>query len=212
MSTVLDDYKVDFLREESIAETALAWRKEADNAFSAYFNIVDFVVRILTKKIKRAFKIQFFKADEGAKPAFVTFVPHRTLHIDEDVWRLAELGEPEARFVVAHEVGHLILHDHHAKSFSKNPADKITFAEDEYSAEWQANVFASYFLAPTHIILAFPSFSELKASCVINDSITESRHRALAPKCSVVVRDGALCTKCGNFTVTSDGACTICRR
>ncbi len=210
MLQALDDYKVDFLREQSIASTALAWRKEASNANYAFFNIVDFVIRILAKKTKRPFKIVFFDAREGEKPAYVTFHP-RTLHVDREVWRSAEEdGEPEARFIIAHEVGHLILHDHHAKAFSNNPDDRIRFAEKEYSAEWQANTFASYFLVPDHVMAAFRDFSELSKSCGANDAITRSRYEIVASKAlkgRIVIQDGALCGVCGNFTVTSDGKC-----
>ena len=123
------DHKVRFRREELLADTALLWRREAGNENLSYFNIIEFLEKVLLRKIKRPFKIKFFDASEGEKPAYVTFDRQTTLHVDSEVWRLAELGEPDARFIIAHEIGHLLLHDHDAKAFSNSPDDQIKYAQ-----------------------------------------------------------------------------------
>jgi hypothetical protein len=174
-STALDDYYVDFLSEDRIAASALEWRKAARNENYARFNIVRFVEDVLSKQTRRPFKIEFFDAAEGEKPGYVTFNP-RILHIDRETWRLADFGDPEARLIVAHEVGHLILHDHHAKAFSSDPALRIKFGEPEHSAEWQATAFAYHLLLPSHIVSSFKgSARELAASSDVSEQLAADR-------------------------------------
>lgn len=208
-SATLDDYKVDFLREEKIAEHALAWRTASGHRNAPFFNIVVFVLVVLAKKTRLPFRIEFFDAKEGEKPAYVSFNP-RVLHADREIWRLAEIGDPEARFIIAHEVGHLLLHNHHAKAFSSDPSMQIRFAENEYSAEWQANTFAYYFLLPTHLVLAFDTAEDLSRACAVPYAVALERFSAVEAmhrprKCD-------LCPTCGHFTVLRDGRCisSIC--
>src|ERR1700686_950198 len=64
----------------------------------------------------RPFKIEFVDMAEGGKPAFVKFRP-LVLHVDRETWELAGQGEEKSRHILAHEIGHLLLHDHFAKAF-----------------------------------------------------------------------------------------------
>jgi hypothetical protein len=213
MSTVFQDHHVEFRYEESLGDTALEWRRAAGNENDAYFNIVRFVLEVLATKLKKGpLHIKFFERRANEKPAYVTYDP-LTLHIDVETWELADLGEPAERFVVAHEVGHLILHDHDAKAFLNDASKYITFGGIGHSAEWQANVFASYLLVPNHVMAAYCDFDDLSKSCGTNDLITRSRYELSATRRGrAVVRDGSLCVECGNLSVASDGRCksTIC--
>jgi hypothetical protein len=206
------DHNVRFTREETLAGLALTWRREARNQNDAYFNIVKFVEGILSGKTKQPFKINFLETAEGETPAFVTFNP-RTLHIDRSIWDLADRGEPEARFIVAHEIGHLILHDHFAKAFSNDPGDRIQFAVREYSAEWQANTFAFYFLLPDLIVAAYRSISELSTSCSVQESVARERV-AMSPRLNLLysASESGVCPDCGNFTTRGECKSSVCRR
>jgi hypothetical protein len=206
-AVVRSDHHVVFRREESISYIALQWREAAGNSNFSYFNIVDFVLHILSKFLKGGLQIRLFDAGPNDKPAYVDYKP-TTMHVDREIWRLAQLGEPEARYIIAHEIGHVILHDHTAKAFSNDPREQIKFSRNEYSAEWQANTFAFYFLMPTHIVAAFDSSSELARSCGVPESLAAicepALHRRLS---SPTIREGDLCSACGNLTITSDGRC-----
>ena len=207
MSVVLDDYYVARKSEEKIASIALDWRKAAGNQNLARFNVTQFV-EDASSKAKRPFKIQFYDAAEGQKPGYVTFSP-RTLHIDREIWRLATMGEPEARFIVAHEFGHIVLHDHDAKAFSSDPALRIKFGEPEHSAEWQANIFAYHLLLPSHIVAAFRGDTqELAASTQVVQAIAVDRQQSVREATRrIEYREAELCTDCGNLTLTRDGRC-----
>lgn len=224
MSVLRKDYKVRFRSEEEIAETALAWRAAAWSKNLAYFNVVEFVEDCLqalyTKKGRLI--VDFFDAATEEDPAYVTFNP-LTLHVDRETWYLAKLGEPDARFIVAHEVGHILLHDHHAKAFSNDPSQKLNFVQDEESAEWQANKFASHFLLPCHIVSAFASICELAAAASVTQDRATERFNAVmwanfraTKKCTQRSRcEGDACATCGNFTLINDGAgkkCVYCQR
>jgi hypothetical protein len=209
-----NDYKVDFRREEIFAEAAFSWRVTAENQNFPDFNIVRFVEAVLLPKTKRPFKIEFFDAKEGEKPAFVTFNP-RTLHVDNETWRLADLGEPDSRFVIAHEVGHLLFHDHHAKAFSNDPDDQIKFDRPEYSAEWQANTFAFYFLVPDHILAAYDDIKRLSHACNVTEEIARQR-LAMTPHAArrYSAKECGICPNCGNFSLSPNGNCLAeaCKR
>jgi hypothetical protein len=162
MSNRRRDYIVKFLREEEIERIALTWLHEAGVLNRPNFNIVYFVTGFLSRRLRKKgpLNFRFFDAGPDDDPAFVTFNP-LTLHVDREIWEWADQGDPKARFVIAHEIGHLILHDHFATAFSDDPEVRIKSFPNEYSAEWQANTFAYYFLLPTHIVTAYDDVETL---------------------------------------------------
>lgn len=213
MSKMLNDYKVDFRHQETLAEVARSWRREARNENLSYFNIVEFVECVLRSKAKRPFKLNFFEAAEGDKPAFVKFRPQgkigkAELWVDREVWDLAKIGDPTARFIIAHEIGHLLFHDHHAKAFSNSPDDQIKFAQLEYSAEWQANTFALFFLMPDLIVAAYSDVAELSAACGVTEEIALQR-LVMSPRLAQRYnsRKSGICPDCGGFTISNSGCC-----
>jgi hypothetical protein len=217
---MLRDYKVRFRSEESLAESALTYRRLAGNENLARFNVIDFIERVLPSILARMKKgplhIDFFDAREGDIPAYVTFDP-LTLHVDREVWHLADLGEPDAKFIMAHEVCHILFHDHYAQAFSNDPKEQIKFVQHEERAEWQANTFASYFLVTPQIVEAFDSAQELAKSCEVPQSLANERFEAAAEarrrsaRCARAKSyTGDPCDNCGNFTLVDQGASTKC--
>jgi Zn-dependent peptidase ImmA (M78 family) len=207
MSGAPRDYLVSFIREEEIARIANEWRRAAGIENSPEFNIVAFVEDVLSQKLKKGpLRIKFFDMRDGDDPAFVTFQPHPTLHIDRDVMSNAKIGDPESKGIVAHEVGHIILHDHHAKAFSHDRVNPKFYVK-ETSAEWQANTFVDYFLLPDHIVIAYSDVKELAKSCSVTQDLARHRLDAVAearrPRPKI---EGDFCIKCGQFTVRRGGS------
>jgi hypothetical protein len=210
------DQYVPFRREDYIADVALEWRRIARNENLPYFCIVDFIECVLQKVwVKNGhLHIEFIDAPENARDdelAWVEFRPNLTLHVDREVWRLAQQGEPRARFILAHEVGHIILHQDDAKHFSSDPRLQTKAAkidDKEHSAEWQANTFSSYFLITDRVLESYDSLKELIAKTSVEEPFVLKRHDN-ARTCSIRrhTRHGGLCDVCGNFSVTSDGVC-----
>src|SRR5262245_57435283 len=111
------DYKVEFKREELIADEAWACSIRARNESAVYFNVAEFIEFSLSLDPKIG-PIRIIHDTTASDPlAFVTYRP-RTLHIDRETWELMRQGEPEARYIGGHEAGHLVLHDHRAQAFS----------------------------------------------------------------------------------------------
>jgi hypothetical protein len=161
------DYKVIYTQVEDIAKIAFTWRDHHDRAHNNSFDITEFVQTTLTMALKKKgpLRIEFFdRAFKYDDPAYVTFRP-LTLHVDRRIWNDAKAGDGYARFVIAHEIGHIVLHDDSAKAFSSDPSLQIQFAEKEYSAEWQANIFAGYFLLPDQVIERFNDEELLHIFC-----------------------------------------------
>jgi hypothetical protein len=211
MTDMHDDHKVSFLREETIEEAAIAWLREGDIYNRPYFNIVDFVKNCLMKKLRKGlFKIALFDAKRSDKLAYVSFNP-LTLNVDREIWQDAGIGEPFARFVVAHEIGHLIFHDAFAQAFSNDPSVRIKAFTKEESAEWQAHTFAYYFLMPTHIV-AHHDLEALIRICGVTREIAIARLTLRAPQAQAQSFDGDACSTCGNFTLVWNGTHLICSK
>lgn len=147
------DYWVQPLGEKDIERIANAWRAFSYDVFgSDYFNVVDFVHKVFQRRRHRGQRltIKFIERAASGPPAKVTYEP-LTLHVRVDVWEAARKDELWARYIVAHECGHLILHDHEAKGFSSPDAKRLPTEDQVRSAEWQADRFADFLLVPTVI-------------------------------------------------------------
>lgn len=141
-----------------------------------YFNIVDFVHEAFQRRRHRdqRLTIKFMDRAAAGPPATVTFQP-LTLHIRVDVWEAARKDEPWARYIVAHECGHLILHDHSAKGFSSPDSKRLPTEDQVRSAEWQADKLADFLLAPTVISERQSDAHELGIRCGVPLDIAQRR-------------------------------------
>ena len=90
--------------------------------------------------------------DEMPGREAVTYPAANEIDIREDTYLLAYYGDPRARFTLAHEIGHLILHTPETITLAREAADNTTPLRFE-SAEWQADAFAGDFLAPPRLLL-----------------------------------------------------------
>jgi hypothetical protein len=197
------DHYVKFCPEEEIARLALCWRNAGDIKNLGYFNIIDFVENVLSKQFTRKgiLKIILFEGSPTEESAYVTYKPV-TLHVDSEMWNLAKLGEPASRHIIAHEIGHIILHDHYARPFSSDPSENIRFAQKEHSAEWQANIFAGYFLLPDHIVQSFGDPHGMAANCAVPEKLAQERTATfIRANRKAKNFEGDVCTECGNFTL-----------
>ena len=208
MTDMHDDHKVSFLREETIEEAAIAWLREGDIYNRPYFNIIDFVKNCLMKKLRKGpFKIALFDAKPNDKLAYISFNP-LTLNIDREIWLNAGIGEPFARLVVAHEIGHLIFHDAFAQAFRTTPLFVLRRSRRK-TPKWQAHTFAYYFLMPTHIV-ALHDLEALIGICGVTREIAIARLTLRAPQRSGSKLRWQRLFHCGNFTLVWNGTCLKC--
>jgi hypothetical protein len=168
-----------------------------------------YLVPFFNKKEKGPLNINWIDGDyDDNKPAYVTYKP-LTLHVHKRVWEGDQTGWDRARRILAHEIGHLLLHDDTAKAFSSDPAFQLKFAINEYSAEWQARTFEKHFLAPEHIVRNFKNSDELAELCNLELEFASQRinEMKLSNK-NVYIGDS--CGECGNFTLVRNGTCLKC--
>lgn len=111
-------------------------------------NMVDVFSRLEGKAFGTAgiLKINLHQKKGNAR-AFVKFRPLE-LHIWIRDWQYASLGKGFENFILAHELGHIVMHRNYQQCFSKGLEQKINFIKADESAETQANRFAAQFLAP----------------------------------------------------------------
>ncbi len=109
---------------------------------------------------KLGYSVSFSKCDEAN--LFVEASAQRSdggveIKLRDDVWRLIEANDGRARFTLAHELGHAILHADVImaggvvyRDAACIPSETLQIGMKIYeSPEWQANVFASAFLMPS---------------------------------------------------------------
>lgn len=214
------DYKVNPRDRASIARIAMELWNLADKRGGNHFNICDFVKNIIAPRVPNGLQISLCSYNDLPEKACVVFGSTKTtLYIVDAIWNDAGLGRPHARRIVAHEIGHLVLHgDEYAAiqqqeiAFSEGRLAPYKYIQPDDSCECQANTFADLFLTPDHIARKALSAETLAFSCLITDELAarrmdeaKSARRILFPS-----YEGDMCTECSNFTLVRNGTCMKC--
>jgi Zn-dependent peptidase ImmA (M78 family) len=119
---VRNDYLVDFRTEASIKAVAERARSVLDSSGHPDFRVIDSIRRITEGPVLKCGVVQLrrFVAKQGGALAFVQFKPSVVLNVDDELWAEVEDNYPWARKVMAHELGHIALHEHYMPAFSGN--------------------------------------------------------------------------------------------
>lgn len=203
MAAKLRDYYVPYRREETIADTADLWRHAAMADNAPYFNVVKFVQGILAPSLARQkteLKFRFFTPKNNEDFAYVSVEP-LTLNIDEEIWELAERGDPFSRLVVSHEIGHIVLHgDYEKAAFSNDSTSQLKAIPQGNSAEWQAIIFAEHFLLPDRIVESYSSSWDIVKSCGVQRELAEKRFAQVRENKLRKQQLSNFCPTCGEFS------------
>ncbi len=135
--------------------------------------------------------------------AFVTFRPELTLYVHQEIWRDARRGEPKSRFILAHELGHILLHGFHRLAFSEDESLHLHSFPEEERAEPQANWFAEQFLAPDHLARNTKDETDLCLQFDFPSIYAENRLMRLRNRRVGFV--GNACPNCGSDTLVRNG-------
>ena len=175
------DYKVTLRTEESIATEALRWRELAGVDQSDSIDVATIIERVCRTELpgKGRPGLAIFEGEFGSTPAYVTFRP-LVLHVEAETWDFARQDDPSARYVLAHELGHMVLHDHHPKAFATGAVKYNLYGLQDWSAEWQANMFADCFLLPDHVVRRHITIEDVMITCGVTRSLALRRWRRLA--------------------------------
>ncbi len=114
-----------------------------------YINIIPVLENVLTIFIPEL-QIEIVPEYEMLGKYAETFPSQNLIRIRQDVYKKACEGSVRDRFTIAHEIGHLLLHDDDAIALCRSDSE---VAIPKYAdPEWQANVFAGEFLMNADLI------------------------------------------------------------
>lgn len=133
------------------------------------------IIRVLEHNMISAFGDSFEMevVEANSMSNYALYLPESNkMLIREDVYLAAASMNARHRFTIAHEIGHLLLH-RNVKLARTDRARKIY--EDP---EWQANVFAAEFLAPTHLIGEM-SVTEISLAFGISRQAATNRYNSI---------------------------------
>lgn len=204
------DYKVRFRTYDQVGEAADDLRAKLGLANAYSFNIVKQIRRLIGKTFSDLGALSLHLYDDGSEFAFVTFNP-LVLHVDKNIWEEAEMGEPKARFVLAHELGHIVMHGHYRQEFSANETAGLTFFPPEERSEPQAHWFAAHFLAPDRLVLDCRTEFEISEYFGFPSEYIYLKREALARR--RVKLPSELCGGCGGSAMAGDWLprkCSVC--
>jgi Zn-dependent peptidase ImmA (M78 family) len=207
------DYIVRYRSDASIAQLTKRILEAAGMSFSPNFSItklIRFFERNELGQKKEKLTINLLpKLPRGKKYAYVSFNP-LTLHCENNIWIEAEIGEPKAREILAHELGHIVLHDHFAKPYSDADSSRLRSVEPQKSAESQATLFADNLLLPDCYIKSFGSREQLLENLHIPEDMIDRRLLAFEQRKPYT---GEMCRACNSITlmrVDLDQICDMC--
>lgn len=114
-----------------------------------YFPIVSFLENVMPLLIPN-FQLEIVPVIEMGNKHGETYPRKNLIRIREDVYLRAVEGSGRDRLTIAHEIGHLLMHDEDCVALCRlAPDEKLKPFEDP---EWQANAFGGELLASSYLI------------------------------------------------------------
>lgn len=167
------------------------------------------VVQLVERFLADPSRIKFFDAKVGEDLAYVSYNPTR-LNIDRTIWHEAKIWDPKARYILAHELGHLTMHSHAEMAFSNVGENQLKSPPDEQSAERQANVFAHFLLVPDEALLGgrplIDTAMEIAVPIWVVATVSSyDEKRGVFQFIEENAYTGDLCERCGSSAVFRNG-------
>lgn len=114
-----------------------------------YFPVVHFLENIIPILLPD-FQLEIVPKEEMGNKHGETYPSKNLIRIREDVYLGAADGRGRDRLTIAHEIGHLFMHEDDSIALCKlAPNEKLRAFEDP---EWQANAFGGELLASSYLI------------------------------------------------------------
>lgn len=130
------------------------------------FDVLSFLERVLPL-LDEEFSFEIVTFIENDPNCYAkTYPDNKKIVLTESVYNRAYNGSPRDRFTVAHEIGHLLLHNDINISFARGQEEIPTYE----NPEWQANTFAAELLVPTHLIKDM-SIDEISLKCNVSRQV-----------------------------------------
>jgi hypothetical protein len=177
---------------------------DAQTCYSKHFDVLAFLSEVVLPNLARwgrKIKVELVDSEEPER-AWVDFGTD-TLFIRRDTRIAAERGDPMARVVIAHEIGHLVLH--RDQKFAFTQPHVYSTLEQGQSAEHQANWFAWSLLLPDALLIDLRrtlSPSSIATLTLVPERLVERRlHLLDLDKRYRHDNTGDECPRCGELSV-----------
>ncbi|WP_052417248.1 ImmA/IrrE family metallo-endopeptidase [Cellvibrio mixtus] len=138
-------------------------------------NIVE-LLDVQLPQLMPGFTLQILEDCELPNDYARTYPESSLMQVRESVYEGARSGNPRDRFTLAHELGHLFLHQGvtaYARS-ENSPPHKVY--ED---SEWQADTYAAEFLMPMDEVKSIRSHVEIMLRFNVSEMAAQRRFRAI---------------------------------
>lgn len=168
-------YKADAISRNDIRRFIRILKKEVGLENELYFPILPFVENILPILIPD-FQFEVVPISEMGNKHGETYPSKNLIRIREDVYLRAASGEGRDRLTIAHEVGHLFMHEDDCIALCRlAPSEKLKPYEDP---EWQADAFGGELLASSYLIKGMSIYA-VSEKCGVSLSAAQVQLRSL---------------------------------
>lgn len=161
---------------DSIRRDAYLLRSRLEMVSDLHFPILHFIENVLPV-IDPSFLLEIVD-DKDLIGVQAEYVPkEKVIRVRQSVYDAAANGYWEARFTLAHELGHYYYHDEQSVRYAKlDPLQKVP---PDFDPERQANVFAAELLAPIHLIAGM-SPEQIGTACGVSYSVARRQLRVMS--------------------------------
>lgn len=140
------------------------------------------VIRILEHILPQLypdFTLDILPREDMGHDHGLTYPNKHHIILREDVYEGACMGLGRDRFTIAHEIGHLLLHEGVSPRYARK--DPTVIRPKYMDPEWQCNAFAGYLLMSPDAIEGM-SCSDVATSCGVSLSAASTQLNILAKK------------------------------
>ena len=140
------------------------------------------IVRVLEFFLPKYFpdlRSEILSVEEMGEHHGLTYPNRNLILIREDVYDGACQGRGRDRFTIAHEIGHLLLHEGVDPRYARR--DPMKPVPAYLDPEWQSNAFAGYLLMSPHAIQGMTP-SEVATACGVSYEAATVQLKILAKK------------------------------
>lgn len=168
-------YKADAVSRQNIRDYVYMLKKEVGLQNVLYFPVLQFVENVLPVLVSD-FQFEVVTESEMGNKHGETYPSKNLIRIREDIYLRAAQGEGRDRLTIAHEIGHLFMHEDDAIALCRlAPDERLKPFEDP---EWQADAFGGELLASSYLIEGM-SADEVAAKCGVSMSAARVQLNAL---------------------------------
>lgn len=168
-------YKADPVSREDIRRFIRALKRKVGLEYELYFPILPFVENVLPLLIPD-FQFEVVPAIKMGGKHGETYPSKNIMRIREDVYLRAAAGEGRDRLTIAHEVGHLFMHEDDSIALCRlAPDEQLRPFENP---EWQADAFGGELLASSYLIKGMSEY-EIQEKCGVSSSAAHIQLKAL---------------------------------